>query len=55
VLLPHCDISTAAEAETLYEAYYPGDAFTPRTTQLVDQILSATAPAPAIPPLPDLA
>ena len=55
VLLPHCDITTAAEAETLYEAYYPGDAFTPRTTQLVNQILSATPPAPAIPPLPDLA
>lgn len=47
--------TTASEAEMLNEAYYPGDALNPRTTQLVNQILFATPPAQATPPLPDLA
>jgi hypothetical protein len=54
LLLPHCQIETAAEAERIYEAYYPGDAFTSRTTELVRRILATSPSAPTAPPLPDL-
>ncbi|MFD1722411.1 nucleotidyl transferase AbiEii/AbiGii toxin family protein [Amnibacterium endophyticum] len=54
VLLPHCGIATTDDAEQLYEDYYPGDALTPRTLQLVDQILAAAPTTPSTPPPPDL-
>lgn len=54
VLLPTCRITSEQEAEQLYESYYPGDAFTERTAQLVQRILDRGAAAPTPPPIPTL-
>ena len=54
VLLPHCHITTTRDAEQLYEAHYPGDTLTTRTTQLIDRLLDAGAPTFTPPPLPHL-
>lgn len=53
-LLPLCGIHTVTDAEQLYEQYYPGDGFTPRTVQLVRRLLDQATPAPAVPELPTL-
>lgn len=52
ILLPHCGITTAESAEELYEAYYPGDGLTQRTTELVHRLLAGHGGPPPPPPPP---
>jgi hypothetical protein len=53
LLMGLCGIGTRAEAEALYEEFYPGDALSDRAIHMVDGILTDGAPpAPAaLPPL----
>jgi hypothetical protein len=54
LLLGLCGIPTRAEAEALYEEFYPGDDLTERAIQMVDAIL-ADGPPPTPDALPPFA
>lgn len=51
-LLVLCDVSTLAEAEALYEDFYPGDGLTDRAVAMVTRIFELGLPAPADAPGP---
>lgn len=54
MLLALCDISTVADAEALYEEFYPGDSLSDRALHMVTAIL-ADGPNEPPPPLPPAA
>jgi hypothetical protein len=49
-------INSLADAEAVFESFYPGDALPERTANLVERIISVGLPAkPEAPTTPDLA
>ena len=53
LLLGHCGTATLAEAELLYEEFYPGDSLSDRAIQMVTTILeNGPIEAPEAPPFP---
>lgn len=51
-LLALCEINTLADAEDLYEDFYPGDSLTDRAVGMVERILAAGLPSSVASPAP---
>lgn len=51
-LLALCEITTLADAEDLYEDFYPGDSLTDRAVGMVERILAAGLPSSVASPAP---
>ena len=51
-LLALCEINTLADAEDLYEDFYPGDSLTDRAVGMLERILAAGLPSSVASPAP---